>query len=326
MEINSMIEIKKEYTKICIDLISIPFYQGIQHLYDSAVQYSKSSLTGNSIEMKIFQDFLKSIVPNWNNETLEKETFRIKVVSKAGENLDSLINTIIKTNILILSHNTKFLSKNIDMKNFHIPLHLFIHKCYIQIARMVFNNPFLFYHKLPPIEIKRNQRDAMILIKEAIITTLRQFTPLHFVLNEYEKKLNNHIQSIEDNKLQKNRNNKQLSSLQEEILKSIVESDTFNKQNTNLLDFKSNDFKSNDINLGLDKTFDRESIKMSDKLTRTHSIKNTNQQTIDTTLLIKQCENPLPIELLKKEEITSILHNNNESEIIDFFDNYSEKK
>ena len=48
----------------------------------------------------------------------------------------------------------------------------FIHNIYIEIARNVFNNPFLFYDNNNTIEIKKNQRDILNLIKNSIKETL----------------------------------------------------------------------------------------------------------------------------------------------------------
>ena len=174
-----LIELKKEFIKHAIDLCTFPFYQGIQHFYDYAKLYKKDN-TENS-EIRIFQDFLRKIIPNWNNETLEKETNRIRIVSKSGNNLDILINLIIRLNILILTNNSIPLKK-CDI--FNIKLENFIHKCYIEVAKLVFNNPFLFYHQLPPIELKKNQREVLLLIKEGIETTFRDLVPLNFVLTE----------------------------------------------------------------------------------------------------------------------------------------------
>jgi GH35 family endo-1,4-beta-xylanase len=61
----------------------------------------------------------------------------------------------------------------------------FIHKVYIECAREIWNNPYLLYHNYPPIEIKRNQRDCMNIIKDCIKEALRKLLPVKHILQVY---------------------------------------------------------------------------------------------------------------------------------------------
>jgi hypothetical protein len=61
----------------------------------------------------------------------------------------------------------------------------FIHKVYIECAREIWNNPYLLYHNYLPIEIKRNQRDCMIIIKDCIKEALRKLLPVKHILSIY---------------------------------------------------------------------------------------------------------------------------------------------
>jgi hypothetical protein len=72
-----------------------------------------------------------------------------------------------------LKINTKF-----DFKEF-------IHNCYIESARIFYNNPYLFYHKQSIYDINRNQKDAKDNIKNAIIEAIRKMLPLKMIINEY---------------------------------------------------------------------------------------------------------------------------------------------
>ena len=58
----------------------------------------------------------------------------------------------------------------------------FIHLVYIECAREIWNNPYLMYHQYPPIELKRNQRDTINLIKESIKEAIRKLLPLKALL------------------------------------------------------------------------------------------------------------------------------------------------
>ena len=60
----------------------------------------------------------------------------------------------------------------------HIKLPYFIHRVYIECAIELWNNPYLLYHDYPPIEIKRNHRDCILLIKDCIKETIRKLLPM----------------------------------------------------------------------------------------------------------------------------------------------------
>ena len=61
----------------------------------------------------------------------------------------------------------------------------FIKNVYIEASRDIYNNPFLFYHNYSPIEIKRNQRDVLEIIENAIDNTIRNMLPIKIILNSY---------------------------------------------------------------------------------------------------------------------------------------------
>src|SRR5690606_1370225 len=61
----------------------------------------------------------------------------------------------------------------------------FIHKCYIECARTIYNNPELFWHDFPSLEIKRNQRETYEIIRIAIPEAIRKLLPIELILKEY---------------------------------------------------------------------------------------------------------------------------------------------
>jgi hypothetical protein len=103
-----------------------------------------------------------------------------------------------------------FLVKKIDLKEFYdqISFSEFIHKTYINVARELFNNPFLFrLQDISPQIIKSNQRECILLIKDSIKATIRNLIPLELLLTEFlnfnEKEEVNSVKVLaqSDNKL-----------------------------------------------------------------------------------------------------------------------------
>lgn len=175
---NYLVETKAEYTTQLINIIYPFIYDGIKSLYDEALKVAK-----DNEELKIFQSFLKKI-PTWNPLILDSEITRILKDSDCTELLPQLLNAVIKANIMILTNtlpdkkHTIKLPKNIDFKQF-------IHFIYIETAKTIYNNPYLFYDKYSLYDIKKNQRDAEKNIKSAIREAIRKLLPLQYILNEY---------------------------------------------------------------------------------------------------------------------------------------------
>ena len=70
--------------------------------------------------------------------------------------------------------------------NINIPkLEDFIHKVYINCARNIYSNIYLFEQELLPIKIQQNYNKVDKIIKENIIETVRQSMPVEDILRAY---------------------------------------------------------------------------------------------------------------------------------------------
>ena len=174
-----LIEIKNEYTSRLVNLLAPLIYNVINYIYIDATKVSHE----NDV-LKVFQTCLKAI-PHWNDTIKDRETTRILKESNSVEWLEDLIKATIKSYIQLLTYNpgSKQSSTFDDYKN--ITTQEFIHTAYIETARQLWNNPYLLFHKCPPIEQKRNQRDCLGLIKECIIEALRKLLPYNQILKMY---------------------------------------------------------------------------------------------------------------------------------------------
>jgi hypothetical protein len=175
---NYLVETKTEYTTQLTNLLVPLIYDGVSSMYEDAVKVAKENE-----ELKVFQGFLKK-VPRWNSSLLDNEANRILTMSGCPDLVRDLINAVVKANIMVLTntppeerHKLKITTK--------IDFVTFIHRCYIETARVFYNNPYLFYHKHSLYDIKRNQREAHDNIKASIIEAIRKMLPLKLILQEY---------------------------------------------------------------------------------------------------------------------------------------------
>lgn len=178
---NFLVETKNEYTTHLINILSPLIFEGLQSIYKEAIQ-----IAGTNDILKIFQSFLKR-VPKWNQSIIDKETDRIINSSQSYGWLNDLIKATLKANLVVLMYNptVKIQSKVDSVYYQDIKTSNFIHKLYIECARELWNNPYLLYHNYPPIEIKRNQRDCMSIIKDCIKEALRKLLPVKHILQVY---------------------------------------------------------------------------------------------------------------------------------------------
>ena len=166
---------KLEYTNQLIDTLTPHIFDGIKSIYDEAK-------TVNSVNRRqsitlLFRNFLEK-VPSWSNVLIESETERIIKMSHCDW-LDDLITAVFISHTKILtSIGTN--SSNIDLV---IPkITNFIHKCYINIAREMWKNPYLFIEYIGASEYQQNMRTVELIIKESMENTIRQLLPIKEIL------------------------------------------------------------------------------------------------------------------------------------------------
>jgi hypothetical protein len=212
--LNVLVETKNEYTTHLTNILTPLVFEGLQSVYKQSLDVAK-----NNDVLKIFQSFLKSI-PKWNPVMIEKETERIINSSHSYGWLNDLIKATLKANLIVLMYNPtcKTQAKIDPVLYKNIKTVDFIHRVYIECARELWNNPYLLYHNYPPIEIKRNQRDCMNIIKDCIKEALRKLLPVKHILEIYLG---------EDIEVDKNEDQfeKALTDVEERNLTKIIQKD-----------------------------------------------------------------------------------------------------
>ena len=179
--LNLLVETKNEYTTHLSNILTPLVFEGLQSIYKEALTLAKADDI-----LKIFQSFLKRI-PKWNQAMIENETNRILNSSHSYGWLNDLIKATLKANLIVLMYNPSLKTQSKIEPGFYNDIKTtdFIHKVYIECARELWNNPYLLYHNFPPIEIKRNQRDCMNIIKDCIKEAMRKLLPVKHILQIY---------------------------------------------------------------------------------------------------------------------------------------------
>ena len=235
--INYYIEVKNFYSTLLINLLTPIIYEGVQSIYTDSLKISKDV---NDV-LKLFQNFLKKI-PKWNTEMISKETTRIINNSKNIAQLHDLIKATIKSNLVILTYNPSKNNNNINEYSSYyknIKIEDFIHKVYIECARELYNNPYLMYHQSPPVEMKRNQRDTLAIIKEAITNAIKKILPINLIIESYLKtNLETNVEDFEKNITESEKNNMNLLLKHESEIEQKGGNENLNKQILNII--KSN--------------------------------------------------------------------------------------
>lgn len=179
--LSSLVESKNEWCGRLVNILTPCIIQGLKSIFDEAYQLC---LENNDEEkyLMTFQNFL-SRVPKWNDSIISNEVNRIGEKSGCGylEDLITCVHIVQLKALTVSRVGTK--QKKIDLD---IPsINIFIHKCYINVARKVYTNIYLFERGIAPLEIQKNNRELEVIIKEMILNTVRENIPVELILKAY---------------------------------------------------------------------------------------------------------------------------------------------
>lgn len=130
------------YTDLLINILVPLIYEGFQTVYEKASEYEKryeeetkkhKDVINPGIDA-LFQHFVMAF-KKWNSSIINDETNRIRNESRCGffDDLDDLLRTVVKSHI---TPNRRF--ETVDTN-------AFVYNCYIESAKIIYNNPKLFY-------------------------------------------------------------------------------------------------------------------------------------------------------------------------------------
>jgi len=178
--ITVLVDAKMEYTKQLTTILVPYIFEGIKSIYETSKGVCNMNKDVN-ILMR-FQEQLSQI-PKWNQEIIDEEYNRI-VENSGCDWLDELVTAVFLSHTKILTSIKSNKKKN--KINLKIPkIDHFIHKCYIESAREVWKNPYLFSDRYKQCDYQRNIRDCNTIISESIEETIRKLLPVKSILKEY---------------------------------------------------------------------------------------------------------------------------------------------
>ena len=156
--------------------------------------------------------------------------------------MEDLIACVHITHLKILtSVRVSQKQKKIDID---IPkLSTFIHTCYINFARKLYENVYLFEKDVMPLQYQKNMRECEIICRESILTAIRNNIPVEKMLRAYIDETVD--EEIVEELVQKNMSIEETEKLEEEIKdREEKEEEELRKEE------EEADFTKNKINLG----------------------------------------------------------------------------
>lgn len=193
--LNSLNESRNEWSARLLNLLTPHIFDGFKLMLDEA---NKLSTTQNQPEkyLMTYQNLLIQI-PKWNNETINNEVTRIVNASNCSyiEDLITCVHIIqLKALTCVrVGQNEKNVTINIPK------LSDFIHKTYINCARSIYSNIYLFEQEIKPLQIQQNYNKVHLLIKECIIDSIRESMPIDEILKSYLEDTGEHNITTNDN-------------------------------------------------------------------------------------------------------------------------------
>ena len=239
----NIVEIKNEYTASLTNILTPLIYEGINSMYNDAKSKDNKGKTNPNV-LQIFQAYLNHI-PRLNQHMIETEANRIRVASKCPDVFNDLVKAVIKSYIVLLTYNTSDKRCELVENRYHenISISNFIHKCYIETAKVIYNHPDLFWHGYKNITIKKNQRDIFNIIEKAIKEAIRKTLPMKLILKEYLS--NDYVQNNDQVNCQYNQNIAQDGEQQYDININKPNDQNYSNNNQNELNNNQNKLNNN---------------------------------------------------------------------------------
>ena len=180
-DINSLTESKNEWCVRLVNVFTPCIISGLRSIFNEALVMCTEN-DESSKYLMTFQNLLINI-PKWGQATLDIEQERIVKMSNCNyiEDLISCVHIIQLKALTACRAGIKQRKINIQIPN----ISSFIHKVYINAARKIYLNIYLFEKDIQPLQIQKNNRELEVIIKETILNTVRENIPVEDLLKAY---------------------------------------------------------------------------------------------------------------------------------------------
>lgn len=174
-------ESRNEWCSRLVSIFTPLILGGVKSLFNESWKLCVDNDEPNKYLMT-FQNLL-SRIPKWNNEIIEDE--RKRIIERSGCNyLEDLITCVHIIQLKVLTCiRVGNKQKKIDIS---IPkLDSFIHKVYINVARKVYSNVYLFDKNISPLQLQKNNRELENIIQECVLISIRESIPTEAIIRAY---------------------------------------------------------------------------------------------------------------------------------------------
>lgn len=287
---SSLQESRNEWCARLINILTPLIIEGVKSIFDESWKLCQDNDEVDKYLMT-FQNFLARI-PKWNPTIVDEETNRILDKSKCGylNDLISCVHVIQLKSLTCMRVGNK--QKKIDIT---IPsLNDFIHKVYINSARKIYTNIYLFEKNISPLQIQKHNRELELIIKEQILNTIRENIPVEHILKVYLD------ETIEDD-------------VQVEEKEEIISSEPIKNETTETTDLEDNAEDDTNIHENIDiseNKDNREAPHTLNIINKKESVQfNGKDETISIDNIISNLESPNTTESLVEQLNNKIIDN-----------------
>jgi len=179
--ISSLHDSRNEWCVRLVNVLTPLIIEGVKSIFDESCKMCEDNDEAEKYLMT-FQNLI-SRIPKWNQVMIGEEKDRILIKSSCPylEDLISCVHIIqLKTLTCVRVGKQQ---KKIDIA---IPsLDAFIHKVYINVARKLYTNVYLFDAGVSSLEKQKMNREFELVVKECIMNTIRDNIPVESLLRAY---------------------------------------------------------------------------------------------------------------------------------------------
>lgn len=179
--VSNLHESRNEWCSRLVSIFTPLVIEGIKSVFNESWKICVDNDEINKYLMT-FQNLL-SRIPKWNNNIIDEEKKRI--IERSGcDYLEDLITCVHIIQLKILTCiRVGNKQKKIDIS---IPdVNTFVHKVYIQVARKVYSNVYLFEKNITPLQSQMNSRELEKIVQECIMLAIRESIPTEAIIKAY---------------------------------------------------------------------------------------------------------------------------------------------
>ena len=179
--LSNLQESRNEWCSRLLSILCPVVIEGVRSIYNEAWKMCMDNGEVTKYLMT-FQNLL-SRVDKWNSVIVEEE--RKRIIERSGCNyLEDLITCVHIIQLKVLTCiRVGNKQKKIDIS---IPkLDHFIHKVYINVARKVYKNVYLFERNITSLLVQKNNRELEHIVQECILIAIRESIPTEAIIRAY---------------------------------------------------------------------------------------------------------------------------------------------